>query len=479
MQKSNIAMTIFLFLLIFPLLIACKTIPILNPENPIQEEENTYYCATNGNDNHDGSKEKPWKNPGFAVRQLQPGDTLIIQAGDYILRQFPDDILTLPSGTAQNPIIVKGEGFDKTILKGDDNLYAMIILDGISYVTLSDMALTNNDLGWVRDGICGVNESISHLTLKNLYIHHIDEFGINFKDVQDLEIDNCTITYCGFGSIGGPTGVTGWQNCTITNSTLSYSGHYYRGLLNNPALPYSRPDGIGLEPSVGPVKVENCIVEHNRGDGIDLKNQNSFVSKCIVANNYGDGVKLWGDGTLMENCLIYGTGDGDIQSPWCPLVIGESQQSDTTFIIKNCTIHDNPERRSYSMYSQYNDPTPLKLTIINCTFSDSYGMAYFGENVDLAIYNSNFYAPDRNHQIIYKGVEYTAEELENCPFGEDIISVDPQFINPVWGTNGGNYQLQTNSPLIDQGTSVNAPEEDLTSTSRPQGAEIDIGAYEQ
>ncbi|MFP4462105.1 MAG: choice-of-anchor Q domain-containing protein, partial [Thermotogota bacterium] len=155
------------------------------------------------------------------------------------------------------------------------------------------------------------------------------------------------------------------------------------------------------------------------------------------------------------------------------------QQANTTFTVKNCTIHDNPQRRSYSMYSQYNDPTPLNLTIINCTFSDSYGMAYFGEHVDLTIKHSNFYAPNRNSQIIYKGVEYTAKDLEDCFFGEGILSTDPQFIKSVWGEKGGNYHLKPKSLLIDGGTSENTPSDDLESTLRPQGSQVDIGAYEQ
>jgi len=449
----------------------------LESESP--DDENTYYCCVNGDDSGDGSIQRPWRTPGFAVRQLNPGDTLIILEGEYIINQFPDDILTIPTGSIQQPIHVKGEGVGKTILKGDDNIYSMIILDNVTNITISDMELTNNNQGWVRDGICGVNLPVEDITLKNLYIHHIDEFGICLKDISKITIDNCTITYCGFGSIGGPYGDSGWQNCTITNCSLSYSGHYYRGLLNNPDLPYDRPDGIGLEPSIGPIIVENCLVEHNRGDGIDLKNKNSFVSKCIVANNYGDGVKLWGDNTVMENCLIYGTGDSNIQSPWCPLVIEQSQEPNASFIIKNCTIHDNPQRPSYSVYSQYNDPTPLKLTIINCTFSDSYGMAYFGENVDLTIWHSNFFAPNRDGQIVYQGVEYNAQELLTCPFGEGIISVDPQFINPVWEEGIGNYKLQSTSQLIDKGTAEQAPNEDLESTQRPQSNGIDIGAYEQ
>ena len=57
------------------------------------------------------------------------------------------------------------------------------------------------------------------------------------------------------------------------------------------------------------------------------------------------------------------------------------------------------------------------------------------------------------------------------------ISADPQFVN-YQADGSGDYHLKSTSPAIDKGTSTNAPSNDLDGVTRPQGAGIDIGAYE-
>lgn len=473
---------LFLFILVVPLVcmfFAACAVPIPGGVDLPEFIGRIFYCSLLGDNSNDGSEASPWRTPGYASRQLSPGDMLVIKAGEYILSTYPDDMLMPVAGTAASPVVITGEGTGATVLKGEANLYAAVVLNDCSYVSIQNLSITNNASSNFRDGIAGVDGSLNNILLKNLYIHHIDEMGINFKDILDSTVTNCQIEYCGFGAIGGPDGSIGWQNVLVSDSSLSYSGYYYQGMMDNPALPYDRPDGIGLEESDGPVSVIDCTVEHNRGDGVDLKLQNSLVASCMIANNYGDGLKLWGRGSSAVNCVIYGTGDGDIASPWCPVVIDQVDDAGADFVLKNLTVHDNPLRRSYSIYSQYNNSVPLELDIINCTFSDSYGVAYFGENVAVNIVNSNFYAPNRVEQIAYQGVEYDATDLLDCSFGTSIISVDPDFVNPVWGANDGDYRLNDDSPLIDEGTSVAAPTTDIVKVSRPQGDDVDIGAYER
>jgi hypothetical protein len=42
----------------------------------------------------------------------------------------------------------------------------------------------------------------------------------------------------------------------------------------------------------------------------------------------------------------------------------------------------------------------------------------------------------------------------------------------------GDYQLQSGSPAIDAGSATGAPATDFAGTARPQGAAVDIGAFE-
>jgi len=57
------------------------------------------------------------------------------------------------------------------------------------------------------------------------------------------------------------------------------------------------------------------------------------------------------------------------------------------------------------------------------------------------------------------------------------ISSDPKFVNYT-GTALGNYKLQAASPVIDSGTTLNAPSIDLGGGRRPGRQRYDIGCYE-
>ncbi len=176
---------------------------------------------------------------------------------------------------------------------------------------------------------------------------------MNIQDVEYLEILNCKIEYCGFGALGGPLGnFGGWKNVKIKNCKLSYSGHYYQGG-DGSSRPYDRPDGFGIEPSDGPIEIVDTIVEHNYGDGIDSKAENTYIHRCIVANNSCDGVKIWGNNSKIENTLIYGRGDGNPQeTPWAAIVIDQVEKKNSVFEIVNVTV-DDFLGKNYLMYVQY------------------------------------------------------------------------------------------------------------------------------
>ena len=341
----------------------------------------TYYVSPNGDNSNPGTHQEPWATPGYGSRELQPGDTLIILGGKYILSAFDGDIITpLSSGRDDAWIVIKGEEGNRPVLAGRNNLFSAIILDGVSYIRIENLEITSDNGAPFRDGINDGGNEISHIVLKELHIHHLDEFGINLGNVDDMLVEECNITHCGFGAVGGPAGETGWRNISIKKTYLSYSGHYYQG--GSGPSPYDRPDGFGIEPSVGPVNIVDCLVEHNRGDGLDSKAENTFIRNCIVANNSCDGIKLWGDGSRVHNSLVYGTGDGaPNSSPWAALVIGTLMQG-AYFEIINVTIHDTPQTQNYPMYVQYDSSTSITFLMRNSIVANGYGLVFIGDSVN-------------------------------------------------------------------------------------------------
>jgi len=440
----------------------------------------TFFVSPNGNDSNPGTHDQPWASPGYASRQIQPGDTLIILGGRYLLNEYDADIITPPSGNPGAWITIRGEQGSRPILAGGNNLLTAVDLSGLQYVRLENLEITHNDqaqgeAAWFRDGIEIMESPSTHLVLKDLYIHHIDEFGLNFQDVEDLQIINCHIEYAGFGAMGGPEALSGgWRNVRVQKSRLSLGGHYYQGG-DGSNRPYDRPDGFGIEASQGPILIEDVIAEHNYGDGLDSKAANTTIRRSIVANNSCDGVKLWGANSRVENTLIYGRGDGNPEiTPWSPIVI-HTETPDSHFEIVNVTV-DDALGHNYIMHVQYDYPNiPLDLVIRNSIFRGvgENSPIFVGQATTLTADHNLFYFPSSSAVLEHGSTTYTSANLASLGTGN--LYGDPLFLTPAWG-NQGNYHLNHNSPAIDAGITTSAPTDDLE--GRPRDATPDMGAYE-
>lgn len=419
----------------------------------------TKYVAPWGNDSNDGSFEHPWKTLRHSVSQLVPGDTLIV----------------LP-----------GNGRSRPLIMGMKEVRTAFDLSGRSYIWMENLEITHYPCGrgntiYFWDGIAALDSPAHNLVFKDIYIHHIDGFGMNFCDIDSVQILNCRLEYCGFGALGGPPPQHGgWRHVVIRGCTLSYSGHYYRG--TNDARPaYDRPDGFGIEPSSGPILIENTIAAHNYGDGIDSKAESTTVIGCIVANNTCDGIKLWGDGSKMINCLIYGRGDGDnTRSPWSPICFDQIEKPNAEFEVINCTI-DDQLGGNYVLYIQYDAPyanIPIKVTLKNTIISSRGPEApiYVRGSCTFIAENCLFYIPNSEWVLEYGDSIYTQSTIVN--FGTGNIYGDPLFVKTGWGTEG-DYHLRDGSPAIDRGTPNGAPNIDLDGNQRPLGSGYDIGCYER
>jgi len=442
----------------------------------------TYYVSPTGNNGNNGTLTHPWATPGYGSRQLHPGDTLIILGGKYILKVYDDDIIIPPSGAAGAWITIKGETGKRPVLAGQDDLFAAIILSGLHYVRVENLEITHDASVsgtrlWFRGGIEITTTPASHLVLRDLYIHHIDEAALNIQDVDELQVLNCRFEYCGTGAIMGPDAGPGGgvRHLLVQGCRLSYSGHYYQGG-PGPSY-YDRPDGFGLEPAPGPIEIMDTVAEHNYGDGLDSKVANTYIHNCIVANNTCDGVKLWADNSKIENCLIYGMADGVSGSwPWAGIVIGTTQ-TNAHFEVVNVTLHDNPTREAYPIYVQYDNAVPITLLLRNTIIANGYGAAYFDPAVNLTAENNLFFRPLDEPQVEARGRTFTAAEIESGLLGPGNISRPPRFVRPAWGATG-DYHLLAGSPGIDQGTATGAPKVDLEYRPRPLGQGFDMGAYE-
>jgi hypothetical protein len=443
-------------------------------------EGNVYYVSPDGSDSNSGTRDAPWATPGFGSRQLRPGDELVILAGRYVLDQFDESILMPPAGRPGAWITIRGEAGARPVLAGRNNLLSAIDLSGASYVRIAHLEITHDDRAsgaeaWFRDAVSGVWGSVDHVVLKDLYIHHIDEFGINLRDPQAVEIVNCRISHCGFGAIGGPDAHDGgWRDVTIRGCELLHSGHYYRGG-DGSDRPYSRPDGFGIEPSAGPVTIQDTTAAHNAGDGLDSKAAQTTIRRCVVANNTCDGIKLWDGPARVENTLVYGRGDGDpTRTPWAAVVIGTTH-ANARFEFVNTTV-DDALGGNYLMYAQYDTPdVPIDLVLRN-TIWHSTGPncpIFVAGASSISVENALFYMPQSSDVLIHGARHYAAGDIPDL--GAGARYGDPRLVAPAWGAPG-DYRLRSHSPARDAGSATWAPATDLVGAARD--ALPDLGAYE-
>ena len=75
----------------------------------------TYYVATDGKAENDGSREKPWPSVEFALQKVGGGNTIVLRPGIY---RDPIHIKHVHAGTEQRPTVIRSEVKWKAIILG-------------------------------------------------------------------------------------------------------------------------------------------------------------------------------------------------------------------------------------------------------------------------------------------------------------------------------------------------------------------------
>ena len=358
---------------------------------------------------------------------------------------------------------------DGSVARGGDAAYHVVL--GANDATIDGFTVTGgnaNGPDWPDYAGGGMfNETVSPEVRNCVFINNRAQYGgamfNNYQASPVIEacrfVDN--VADVNGGAINNNTFCAAQiSHCEFTNNQVLSGGG--GGLFDNQSSPNitlcefrgnRAPQGAGISLYLSTAQVTDCdFIENEAGDfgASILYNQTTLhVMNCRFLNNSTVNPGNWGAGiggffapsVLVENCLFYGNSSN---TATVMLDLGGN------VTVNNCTAANNSAPGGAAVFANDNS----HITILNSVL--------WGNNVATA-----FASTTGQFTVSYS-------DIQGGWSGAGNIDQDPIFVNPATG----DFRVVENSPCVDTGTGAGAPGADIDGVSRPQGAGIDMGAYE-
>lgn len=457
---------------------------------------NVYYVSPDGNDSNPGTSDKPWKTINYAVGEksaIKAGDTILVQPGTYT------ELVTLgKSGSESGKITLKANG-DVTVRDPD--------------------AIE----GGFREGVI---QSVGkgHWVIDGFRIEDTSWAGISLRDANDMIVQNNHTYNTGSSGIiampdsyfdGGEAEVTS-KNIKVLNNTVEKANARWKGGGGDNSI----YDPLGTQESlsiwgVDGFEVANNIVKDGTREGIDIKTgsrngsvhdnyitgqasisgtyqgyqggpalyieanrSNSFnidVYNNVVTGNVADGIvvadEVTDKGDLSDvrvyNNLVYGNGQQGV-NPGRGIVVTSNVRN---VEILNNTVANNVQALDIDGTGYFaGGYKPTDVVVRNNIFADSTYRNGLIEDAGNVTLDRNLFTD--KFEKLYEG----GTGIDNLSANNNTKVASVGFVN----SGGNDYHLASGSPAIDTGSSEigQYAQRDKDGVQRPQGAGIDIGAYE-
>jgi len=395
-----------------------------------------YYVAKTGNDDWEGNATHPWLTVNKSCYALTAGDTVYIKEGTYNERAIPQN-----NGTSENYITY-------TAYPGDT-----VTIDGTGLSTYPSGLFRIENKDYIK---------VSGLSLKN-YINTGACFGIYIYNGSDhIIIENNIVNNTGGCGIYAHVNA---NNIIIDNNEVSYTN----------LDPAWGQEMISLC-DVDTFEVKNNYVHHSDNIGIDAK------SGCSNGKIYRNHVHNTSSGIYTDAYADYDH-DTDIYENIVHDVTANCYQAATENggTLENIRFFNNIGYNSSSRgFVIYNYPGIVNnITVINNAFHECaiYCMMCTEENATNITFRNNINSECpgiKSNALPEVIIDHNLFSGYSQDYGDDYIIANPEFVN----VSEGDFHLQSDSPAIDNGSSVDAPSVDYDGNPRPIGAGYDIGAYE-
>jgi len=453
---------------------------------PVTDIECNHFVAPNGDDDNPGSEKEPWGSFQWAASKANPGDTVCFHDGTYI----SEDIHIVKSGNPDAMITFAAYPGENPFLDGNGSANVLIVLDrGVENIRISGFSLRNFRIWGIL--LTGENRHIhlDHLdiaggeaSLRLTYANSAEEPPVE-GIVENVLVEDSLIhgsQYSAVDCTPGPCNYVSLRRLEVFNTGLTGDAFY-----GSDGIEFARGHHL---------LVEDCYVHDNGGDGIDLGSRDReghiegvIVQRNHVVRNHLNGIKVWAGGRI-ENNVIWDSGDSAIWSGSFDCVIE---------IINNSVAYNmwDPDYsgRNWAVVIGYPEEKPkpkVNLVLINNIFAFNADPleggptgVYLGPGVQIVEEGSNIFYSNSEEEItvdVGDGRGFSREDIASGAWasfsgkGQEDITYDPMFVS---GWPDVDLHLDPDSPGIDAGSTIFAPDLDILLT--PRADNPDIGAYEQ
>jgi parallel beta-helix repeat protein len=398
--------------------------------------QTTFYVDdANGDDvNNPGTVTDPWATLQRAADAVGPGDTVIVRAGSYEGMQLET------SGTANARITFSAEA--GAVVDADNPTTPDgINLEGASYVTVEGFEVTGVTRAGIRAVLC------SDVIIRNNVLDQNGRWGVLTGFCDDVSIE---------GNQASRSGIE--HGIYVSNSGD-------RPVIRNNRIFSNNANGIHMNGDIslgGDGVISDALVEGNiiwdngqaGGSGINCDGvQNSVFQNNVIYDTHASGVSFYqidGGEPAMNNLLVNNTIIVAADGRWA-LNIQDASTGNRAFNNILVNLHNTRGSIDISADSLTGFTSDANMFIDRFTVDG-------GNNITLADWRTQT-GQDANSIAIAQG---------------DITTDGALFVAP----SNTDYHLAPGSDAIDNGRAQDAPPADLEGVARPQGAGVDIGAYE-
>ncbi len=430
-----------------------------NEEACIQLEGRILFVDDNGaqQPGHDpqaeqGSENNPYDLIQDAIDIAQPGDTILLQEGDYdsgTTRRATPVIKLHASGLAGEPISIRAAEGAEVVIHGQNGTTDILVDLNGSHITLEDIEFTN-----ARRAAVVMGQNSSHITLRRCYAHHNDYdsawIGAAFRTigpVRHILFEECIShnNSGGFQLRESPTQTAGsasvppvagnsghsvdlpesqWDNWDGWTDIAPRWVTIRRCIAFDNALIDEHSDGFGARYAIQCVFEDN-IAFRNTDDGFDLLGATRCTARGNIAfdanpydtvNGDGNGIKIGVRGGL-ENVAYFNI---SFDNPRGGLDLADTERP----VVINNTAFNN--RDWFGIWTEAGRSSIGGDFRNNISVNNPKGDMGFNGSVAVHRNNHNLMSDDNSHNWSRDGAN-------------NLIGAEPQFLNE-------NLQIDTDFP---------------------------------